>query len=75
MLVTVRNHFKRPAPVEDRYDLVGKTMAKRLRALDKRRLLLAEKIIYDTMFKTEMGNLNTQSKPIIFNQEYETASN
>lgn len=60
MLVTVRDYFKRPSSVEDRYDLFGKTIAMRLRALDKRQQLLAEKIIYDTMFEAEMGNINTQ---------------
>jgi len=64
VLLTVRDYLKRPSPVEqreDRYDLLGKTIAMKLRTLEKRQRLLTEKIINDTLFEAEMGNLNNQS--------------
>lgn len=61
VLVSVNEHFKRPAPLEDRYDLMGKTIAIKLRALEKTQRLIAEKIINDTLFEAEMGHLNHDS--------------
>lgn len=58
----MNNHFKRPASApEDRYDLLGRSIAMKLRSLDKRQRLIAEKIINDTLFDAEMGNLNTEA--------------
>ncbi|GBP60236.1 hypothetical protein EVAR_44611_1 [Eumeta japonica] len=64
VLLSVRDHFKRPAPTsatEDRYDLLGKSIAIKLRSIEKRQRLIAEKTINDALFDAEMGNLNTES--------------
>ncbi|XP_066153390.1 uncharacterized protein [Euwallacea fornicatus] len=64
VLLSVRDHFKRPAAIqslEDRYDLLGRTIAIKLRTLDNRQRLFAEKIINDTLFEAEMGTLNNHS--------------
>ncbi|KAK0179371.1 hypothetical protein PV327_005129 [Microctonus hyperodae] len=63
VLLSVRDHFNRPAPTsvtEDRYDLLGKSIAIKLRSLEKRQRLITEKIINDTLFDAEMANLNTE---------------
>lgn len=63
-MLSVKDHFKRPASAsatEDRYDLLGRSIAMKLRPLDKRQCLIAEKIINDTLFDAEMGNLNTEA--------------
>lgn len=60
----MRDHFKRPVPIsapEDRYDLLGRSIAIKLRSIEKRQRLMAEKIINDTLFDAEMGNLSTES--------------
>ncbi|CAK1600117.1 unnamed protein product [Parnassius mnemosyne] len=64
ILLSVKDYFKRPASAsatEDRYDLVERSIAMKLKPLDKRQRLIAEKIINDTLFDAEMGNLNTGS--------------
>lgn len=62
ILLSVKDHFKRPASaIEDRYDLLGRSIAIKLRTLDKRQRLIAEKMINDTLFDAEMGNLNIES--------------
>lgn len=57
VLLSVRGHFKRPAPTsatEDRYDLLGKSIAIKLRSIEKPQRLIAEKIINDPLFDAEM---------------------
>ncbi|KAL3275393.1 hypothetical protein HHI36_020157 [Cryptolaemus montrouzieri] len=44
VLTTARDHFKTPREQLDHYDLTGKTVAVRLRGLEKRLALNAEKI-------------------------------
>lgn len=61
VLLTVRDHFKRPPIQDDRYDLLGKTIAVRLRGLEKRQRLMADKLINDVLFEGEMGTLTSQS--------------
>lgn len=55
VLLTVQNHFKRPASQDDRYDIFGKGIALKLRDLDKTQALFAEKIINKALFLGEMG--------------------
>lgn len=57
MLVTVRDHFKKPILQEDRYDLMGKTIAMKMRGLEVNQRLIAEKMINDILFEAEMGTL------------------
>ncbi|XP_054744339.1 uncharacterized protein LOC129248746 [Anastrepha obliqua] len=45
VLTTVRDHFKTPPEQFDRYDLLGKSIAVKLRGLEKRQALMAEKKI------------------------------
>lgn len=59
VLVSVRDHFKKPVAQDDRYDLMGKSIAMRIRALGKREALIVEKRITDLLFEAEMGMLNT----------------
>lgn len=59
VLTTMRDHFKRPTEQHDRYDLIGRTIALRLKSLDKRVALVAEKKINDILFEAEMGYLST----------------
>ncbi|CAH1953863.1 unnamed protein product [Acanthoscelides obtectus] len=56
VLVSVRDHFKRPR-TEDRCDLIGKNVAIKLRALDAKQILVAEKLINDLLFEAEIGHL------------------
>lgn len=43
VLTTMCDHFKRPKEQHDRYNLIGSTIALRLKALDKRVAPVAEK--------------------------------
>lgn len=55
VLVSVRDHFQKPPRQDDRYDILGKSIAMRIRALDKRQGLIVEKRINDLLFEAEMG--------------------
>lgn len=58
VLQSVHDHFKRPTYQEDRYDIIGKMVALKLREFkNKQQQSLAEKIINETLFEAEMGNL------------------
>lgn len=70
VLVSVRDHFKKPRLQEDRYDLLGKSIAMRLRSLDKRQGLIVEKKINDILFDAEIGMLNAPLYPSYNNPEY-----
>lgn len=43
---------------EDEFDIVGKNVAAKLRRMTKDMQLIAEKLIYDTLFKGLSGELN-----------------
>nr|CAI5854105.1 unnamed protein product [Callosobruchus analis] len=60
----MRDHFKKPLSQDDRYDLRGKSVACRIKALANRQRLIVEKRINDILFEAEMGMLNT---PTVFN--------
>lgn len=62
--MTVRDHFKRPCLEEDRFDIIGKSVAIKLRGVAKRQSLIAEKIINDVIFEAELGNLTLEHKCI-----------
>lgn len=61
-MVSVRDHFKRPRPIvtEDRCDIIGKNVAMKLRALDAKQIIVAEKLINDLLFEAEIGNLTPE---------------
>lgn len=64
MLETIDQHFKKPKPKEDRYDILGKNVALKMRDVsDNTQRLVAEKIINETLFMAEMGQL-TQTHTI-----------
>ncbi|KAL3287415.1 hypothetical protein HHI36_001888 [Cryptolaemus montrouzieri] len=63
VLTTVRDHFKTPREQLDRYDLIGKTNAVRLRGLEKRLASIAEKETNDVLCEAEMGYLRTSPMP------------
>lgn len=68
VLLSVRDHFKKPSPQEDRYDLMGKSIAMRIRSLEKRQRLIVEKRINDLLFEAEMGMLNVPTSS--YSSEY-----
>ena len=58
VLGAIEEHFKKPKPAEDRYDVLGKHVAVKMRAVqDNIQRILAEKIISDALFMAEMGQL------------------
>ncbi|KAJ8882904.1 hypothetical protein PR048_014736 [Dryococelus australis] len=58
VLLTVKGHFKRPSVPDDRIDVFGKSVAIIiLCSLPKHQMLIAKKIINDTLFQAEMGVL------------------
>ncbi|XP_061717035.1 uncharacterized protein LOC133524893 [Cydia pomonella] len=66
VLISVRDHFKLPAPSppppkqpDDRYDIFGKSVAFKLRDLNKTQRILAEKNINETLTEAELGQLTT----------------
>lgn len=68
--MSVRDHFKKPQSQDDRYDLLGKSVACRVRALEKRQRLIVEKRINDILFEAEIGTLNMPTN----NLEYTSSS-
>ncbi|XP_023311010.1 uncharacterized protein LOC111691845 [Anoplophora glabripennis] len=74
VLTTVRDHFKRPYLQEDRFDIIAKSFAIKLRELDKRQSLIAEKLINDVIFEAELGHLTLQHKCVNI-QEISDATN
>ncbi|VVC96929.1 unnamed protein product [Leptidea sinapis] len=70
VLQSIQDHFKRPTYQDDRYDIIGKMVALKLRDFkNKQQQLLAEKIINETLFEAEMGNLTMPHRPIKFSFE------
>lgn len=59
VLSSVRDHFKKPKEQMDRFELLGKSIAMRLRELGKRQALIAEKKINDILYEAELSNLTT----------------
>nr|CAI5854567.1 unnamed protein product [Callosobruchus analis] len=55
----LRDHFKKHLSQDDRYDLLGKSVACRIKALANRQRLIVEKRINDILFEADMGMLNT----------------
>lgn len=70
VLLSVRDHFNKPSHQDDRYDLLGKSIAMRIRSLEKRQRLIVEKRINDLLFEAEMGILPTSS----YSSEYLSSS-
>ncbi|KAF5295993.1 hypothetical protein FQA39_LY12765 [Lamprigera yunnana] len=63
---------EKPPPQDDRYDLMGKSIALRIRALEKRQRLIVEKKINDIIFEAEMGLMNTPTNS--YNLVYQSSS-
>lgn len=62
VLTTMRDHFKRTnIELPDRYELFGKTVACRLRGMNKHLALLTENKIYDILFDAEIGQVHSPS--------------
>jgi len=64
VLLTVKDHFRKPVIKEDRFDMSGKTVAMKLRDLPKDQMLFADRIINDTLFLAEMGSLTLNHRVI-----------
>ncbi len=61
VLLSETDHFERLSHQEDRYDLLGKSIAMRIRSLEKRQRLIIEKRINDLLFEAEMEMLNVHT--------------
>ena len=78
VLDAIEGHFKKPKSEEDRFDVLGKHVAIKMRAVqDNIQRILAEKIISDALFMAEMGQLTMshsiqQSSPT-YSRSYETS--
>lgn len=57
VLMSVKDHFKRPRIEEDRLDFYAKNIAMKLREITEDQRIIAEKIINDTLFLSETGSL------------------
>lgn len=55
VLTSLRDHFKKPRNELGRFDLMGKSVAERLKGLEKRVALIAERKINDILYEAEMG--------------------
>lgn len=64
VLLTVKDHFRKPVIKEDRFDMSGKTVAMKLRDLPKDQMLSADRIINDTLFLAEMGSLTLNHRVV-----------
>ncbi|KAG8231412.1 hypothetical protein J437_LFUL012422 [Ladona fulva] len=58
VLMSVKEHFKKPCKQEDRLDMFGKIIVMKLRDLDPNQRRYAEKFINDVLFEAEGGNLD-----------------
>ncbi|XP_049797126.1 uncharacterized protein LOC126213426 isoform X3 [Schistocerca nitens] len=72
VLLSVRDHFKKPSPQDDRYDLLKKSIAMRMRTLEKRQRLIVEKIVDDFLYEAKMRMLNVPTSS--YSSEYLTSS-
>lgn len=58
VLETIEQHFKKPKTKDDRYDILGKNVALKMKDISSNnQRLLAEKIINEALFMAEMGEL------------------
>ncbi|KAH9645338.1 hypothetical protein HF086_002964 [Spodoptera exigua] len=57
VLKSVNEHFKRPKPPDNCFEVFGKNVGMTLQELSKQQRIIAEKIINDTLFLAEMGSL------------------
>jgi hypothetical protein len=64
VLLTVKNHFRKPAIKEDRFNMSGRTIAMKLRDLPKDQMLFADRIINETLFLAEMGSLTLNHRVV-----------
>lgn len=62
VLLSAKNHFKKPIKQDDRFDIFGKNVAIKLRDLEKNQRILSEKIINEALFEAEIGQLTTSHK-------------
>lgn len=74
VLLSVREHFKKPPTVEDRYDLFGRTVAMRMRGLEKRQSLIVEKQINDLLFEAELGITPTPMRTNVGRVDHQSGS-
>lgn len=59
VLESIEQHFKKPKVKEDRYDVLGKSVAVKMKDIrDNKQKLIAEKLINDALFLAEMGQLD-----------------
>jgi hypothetical protein len=64
VLLTVKDHFRKLAIKEDRFDMSGRTIAMKLRDLPKDQMLFADRIINETLFLAEMGSLTLNHRVV-----------
>ncbi|XP_067135388.1 uncharacterized protein [Centruroides vittatus] len=69
VLLTVKDHFNKPHVQDDRFDIFGKNVAIKLRELPKQQMLIAEKLINETLFQAELGTLSLSHK-LVYEQQH-----
>nr|CAH7719029.1 unnamed protein product [Callosobruchus chinensis] len=78
VLATVNNHFKRPRTADDRFHIVGKNVAMKLRDLTNDQRRLAEKFINDILFEAEGETLTPHHKltyqPLMSNRYHSSST-
>lgn len=57
-LMTLVNEKLSSCRREDEYDIIGKNVAQKLRQLPSQMKVFAEKLINDSLFEAQLGNLN-----------------
>lgn len=67
-LLNVKDNFRKSRPEDDPFDTIGKRVAMKLRRLPKQQMLIAEKLINDTLFHAELGHLSS-----LYPQNYESS--
>lgn len=68
-MLSVKDHFKQPRIKDHRFDVFGKNVAINLCDLSNSQRVLAEKLINDILFETEMNNLTISHKLVQQNQQ------
>lgn len=68
VLETVQRKLNEPQPVEDQFDVIGKHIAHKLRALPRETAIIAEKCVMDVLYEAHLGNLHKNSRVNIRNE-------
>lgn len=65
----IRSSHMTDTQPEDRFDMIGKNVATKLREIPNKQRIFAEKLINDVLFEAELGSLNRNYVLSINNSE------